>query len=70
LKYSLSNVDEISGAFVKLRKEIISFVMSVGVEQLGSHWMIFCAYVGSFRKCRENYYYFFFKSEKKNGYVT
>jgi len=29
------------GAFTELRKAIISFVMSVRMEQLGSHWMEF-----------------------------
>jgi hypothetical protein len=31
----------ILGAFAKLRKVTISIVMSVGMEQLGSHWTTF-----------------------------
>ena len=50
-----------SGAFAKLRKAAISFVMSVRLsirtEQLGSHWTDFheISYLRIFRKiCREN----------------
>jgi len=32
---------DILGAFAKLRKATISFVMSVRMEQLGSHWTDF-----------------------------
>jgi len=34
-------LDEFLGASAKLRKSTVSFVMSVRVEQLGSHWTDF-----------------------------
>jgi hypothetical protein len=42
---ALINLDPITlhflGAFSDLRKATISFVMSVRMEQLGSHWTVF-----------------------------
>jgi hypothetical protein len=42
----------IVGALAKLRKVTVSFVMSVRMEQLGSHWMDFheILYLGIFQK--------------------
>jgi hypothetical protein len=34
----LSFVEFVLGAFAKLRKATLSFVLSVRMEQLGSHW--------------------------------
>jgi hypothetical protein len=34
-------MQHILGAFAKLRKATVSFVMSVRMEQLGSHWTDF-----------------------------
>jgi hypothetical protein len=44
------------GVFAKLRKVTVSFVMSVGMEQLGCHWMHFdeILYLRVFKKCRGN----------------
>ena len=67
------------GAFAKLRKATISFVMSVSspvrpsvhMEQLGSHLTDFNEiwYVSSFRKCVEKIQVSL-KSDKNNGYFT
>jgi len=54
------NVISVLGAFAKLPKAIVSFVMSaclyVRMEQLGSHWTYFheIRYLSIFRKSLEN----------------
>jgi hypothetical protein len=40
-KYFMSAESSVLGAFAKLRRATISFVMSVRMEQLGSHWVDF-----------------------------
>jgi hypothetical protein len=66
---------EFLGAFVKLQKATISFVMwvclSVCLEQPGNHWTDFneISYLGIFRKCVEKIQ-FSLKSDKNNGYFT
>jgi hypothetical protein len=61
------------GAFAKLRKGSVSFVMSVRpfvrMEQLCSHWTDFheICYLGMFRKSVETIQ-FSLKSDKNNGY--
>ena len=62
------------GAFAKLRKATINFVMSVclsiRMEQIGSHWKDFDEtwYLSYFPKiCGENVQ---LKSDKNNGYFT
>ena len=63
------------GAFAKLRKGSVSFVMSVRpfvrVEQLCPHWTDFheICYFAMFRKSVEKIQ-FSFKSNKNNGYLT
>jgi hypothetical protein len=67
------------GAFAKLRRATISFVISVclsvlpsvRMEQLGSHWTDFHGifYVSTFRTYIENIKVSK-KSDKKNGYFT
>jgi hypothetical protein len=59
----VNNVDLVSGsmsqillgAFAKLRKAVISFVMSVRMEKLGSHWADFhkIRYLGIYQKSVE-----------------
>jgi hypothetical protein len=61
------------GAFEKMRKAIINFVMSVcpsvQVEQLGSHWTDFHEIWYYFSKiCGENSS--FIEYDKNNGYFT
>ena len=59
------------GAFTKLRKATISFVMSVRMEQLGSHWADFHEiwYLRIFRKSVAKIQVSL-KSDKNKGYFT
>ena len=59
------------GAFAKLRKATVSFVMSVCMKQLGSHWKDFHEiwYLSIFRKSVKKIQ-FSLKSDKNNRYCT
>jgi hypothetical protein len=63
--------DYFLGAFAKLRKATISFVMSVRMEQLESHWTDFneILYLGFFSKPDEKIEVSL-KSDKNNGHFT
>ena len=56
------------GMFAKLQKATISFITSVRMEQLGSHWTDFNEiwYLSIFRKSDEKIQVLF-KSDKNNG---
>ena len=58
-------------AFANVRKATISAVMSVRMEQLGSHWTNFyeTSYLSFFRKCFHEMQVSL-KSDKNNGYFT
>ena len=49
---SVSGHDSFSGVFVELRKVATSFIISVGMEQLGCHWLDYyeILYLRIFRK--------------------
>ena len=70
---SYVRIVHILGAFAKLQKAIISFVMSPSArkEQLGSHWTDFheILYLSIFRKSVAKIQ-FSLKSDKNNGYFT
>jgi hypothetical protein len=59
------------GAFVRLRKTTIRFVVSVRTEQLGSHWTDLheILYLGIFRKSLEKIQVLL-KSDKNKEYFT
>jgi hypothetical protein len=59
------------GAFAKLRKTTISFVMAVRMEQLGSYWADFreIRYLSIFRKSVVKFHVSL-KSDKEKGYFT
>jgi len=59
------------GAFAKLRKATMSFVMSVRMKQLGFHWTDFHEiwYLGIFRTTAEKIQVSL-KSGKNSGYFT